>query len=70
MSDGLLDMSVFEDAALPAMIVDVVDGRRVVEEEKSDSLVVLFDVRRLKLRFERLHSLTQQATFPDYVIAR
>jgi hypothetical protein len=33
----LLDMSGFEDAALPAMIVDVVDGWQVVGEQCNTS---------------------------------
>lgn len=41
MSEGLLEMSGFEDDTLPAMVVDVVDGRRVVGE--SNALVVVFD---------------------------
>ena len=45
MSEGLLDMSGFEDAALPAMVVDVVAGWRVVVEQSSVTLwVVVFDV--------------------------
>jgi hypothetical protein len=51
----------FEEAALPAIFVDVVDGWRVVERRALLLVVVWFGVwwsasAQLKLRLERLHS--------------